>query len=78
METGFVTDLQGEIIPEYFVKNIHVDDNEGPIADITTFAALSSDPVILLDLPKRGQSVRIHAKDSLGLEFFSFKNNNTM
>ncbi len=78
METGFVTDLQGEIIPEYFVKNIHVDDNQGPIADITTFAALSSDPVILLDLPKKGQSVRIHAKDSLGLEFFSFKNNNTM
>ena len=78
METGFVTDIQGEIIPEYFVKNIHVDDDEGPIADITTFAALSSDPVILLDLPKRGQSVRIYAKDSLGLEFFSFKNNNTM
>ena len=78
METGFVTDLQGEIIPEYFVKNIHVDDNEGPIADITTFAALSSDPIILLDLPKKGQSVRIHVKDSLGLEFFSFKNNNTM
>ena len=60
------------------VKNIHVDDNQGPIADITTFAALSSDPVILLDLPKKGQSVRIHAKDSLGLEFFSFKKNNTM
>ena len=78
METGFVTDLQGEIIPEYFVKNIHVDDNEGPIADITTFAALSSDPIILLDLPKKGQSVRIHVKDSLGLEFFSYKENNTM
>ena len=78
METGFVTDLQGEIIPEYFVKNIHVDDNEGPIADITTFAALSSDPIILLDLPKKGQSVQIHVKDSLGLEFFSYKENNTM
>ena len=78
METGFVTDVKGEIIPEYFVKNIHVDDNQGPIADITTFAALSSDPVILLDLPKKGQSVKIQAIDSLGLEFFSFKNNNTM
>lgn len=75
METGFVTDLQGEIIPEYFVKNIHVDDNEGAIADITTFAALSSDPVILLDLPKKGQSVRVHVKDSLGLEFFSYDSN---
>ena len=37
METGFVTDLQGEIIPEYFVKNIHVDDDEGPICRYHNF-----------------------------------------
>ena len=38
METGFVTDLQGEIIPEYYVNKIHVDDNlTGPLADINNF-----------------------------------------
>ena len=78
METGFVLDLDGEVIPEYFIKKIHVDDKDGPIADITTYAALSSDPVILLDLTEKGQSVRVHAMDSRGLEFFSYKNDNTM
>jgi hypothetical protein len=78
METGFVVDVDGEIIPEYFVKTIHVDDRDGPIADIITYAALSSDPVILLDLPEKGQSVRIHVVDSHGLEFFSYKKDTTM
>ena len=71
METGFVVGVDGEIIPEYYVSKIHVDDNTGPIADIATYAALSSDPVILLDLPEKGQSIRVHVKDSQGLEFFS-------
>ena len=75
METGFVVGVDGEIIPEYYVNKIHVDDNNGPIADIATYAALSSDPVILLDLPEKGQSIRVHVKDSQGLEFFS---HNTM
>ena len=78
METGFVVDTEGEIIPEYFIKNIHVDDIDGPIADITTFAALSSDPVLLLDLPEKGQSVRVHVMDSHGLEFFSYKKDISM
>lgn len=78
METGFVTNVDGEIIPEYYVNKIHVDDTDGPIADISTFAALSSDPVILLDLPEKGQSVRVHVKDSHGLEFFSYNKDNTM
>ena len=78
METGFVVDVDGEIIPEYFVKTIHVDDRDGPIADIITYAALSSDPVILLDLPEKGQSVRIHVVDSHGLEFFSYEKDTTM
>ncbi|MBF87185.1 MAG: quinoprotein dehydrogenase-associated SoxYZ-like carrier [Pelagibacterales bacterium] len=75
METGFVVGVDGEVIPEYYVNKIHVDDNNGPIADIATYAALSSDPVILLDLPEKGQSIRVHVKDSQGLEFFS---HNTM
>jgi len=75
METGFVINVDGEIIPEYYVNKIHVDDVNGPIADISTYAALSSDPVILLDLPEKGQSIRVHVKDSQGLEFFS---HNTM
>ena len=78
METGFVTNVDGEIIPEYYVNKIHVDDIDGPIADISTFAALSSDPVILLDLPEKGQSIRVHVKDSHGLEFFSYNKDNTM
>lgn len=78
METGFVVDLEGEVIPEYFIKKIHVDDKDGPIADITTYAALSSDPVILLDLPEKGQSVRVRVMDSHGLEFFSYKKDNSM
>ena len=75
METGFVTNLDGDLIPEYYVNRIHVDDINGPIADIATYAALSSDPVILLDLPEKGQSIRVHVKDSQGLEFFSYNNN---
>tara|TARA_B100000686_G_scaffold54455_1_gene58667 strand:+ start:12746 stop:13636 length:891 start_codon:yes stop_codon:yes gene_type:complete len=75
METGFVINVDGEIIPEYYINRIHVDDINGPIADIATYAALSSDPVILLDLPEKGQSIRVHVKDSHGLEFFS---HNTM
>ena len=74
METGFVVNVDGEIIPEYYVNKIYVDDINGPIADISTYAALSSDPVVLLDLPEKGQSIMVHVKDSQGLEFFSHNN----
>jgi len=43
-----------------------------------TYAALSTDPVILIDLAEKGQSIRAKAKDSHGLEFFSFKNSSIM
>ena len=77
METGFVVDLDGEVIPEYFIKKIHVDDKIHQ-EQIIAYAALSSDPVILLDLPEKGQSVRVHVMDSRGLEFFSYKKDNSM
>ena len=78
MDTGFVTSPEGEIIPEYFISSISVNDAKGPIAELETYAALSSDPVILLDLPEQGQSIRVKVKDTHGLEFFSFKNSNVM
>ena len=55
-----------------------MNDAKGPIAELETYAALSSDPVILLDLPEQGQSIRVKVKDTHGLEFFSFKNSNVM
>ena len=78
MDTGFVSSPEGEMIPEYFIDSIFVDDIDGPIAELETYAALSADPVILIDLPEQGQSIRVKVQDSHGLEFFSIKDSNVM
>ena len=78
MDTGLVSSPAGEIIPEYFINSIFLDDIDGPIAVMETYAALSTDPVILIDLAEKGQSIRAKAKDSHGLEFFSFNNSSIM
>ena len=61
-----------------FINSIFVDDIDGPIAELETYAALSADPVILIDLPEQGQSIRVKVRDSHGLEFFSIKDSNVM
>ena len=69
MDTGFVTGSDGEIVPSYFIDRINFSDENGTIAEIETYAALSTNPVIMLDLPTRGQNIQISARDNRGLEF---------
>lgn len=69
MDTGLAADEAGEIIPAYYVERVAIEDEQGPIADLVTFAALSSDPVFILDMPERQQSLRVTATDSSGLDF---------
>ena len=69
MDTGFVTGGDGEIVPSYFIDRINFNDENGTIAEIETYAALSTNPVIMLDLPTRGQNIQISARDNRGLEF---------
>ena len=53
---------------EEFIENYGRDEN-GTIAIMETYAALSTNPVIMLDLPSRGQNVRINVRDIKGLHF---------
>lgn len=69
MHTGFAATDEGDIVPAYYLDRITIADETGPIADMTTWAALSSDPVFILDLPERQQSIRVSAHDSAGLAF---------
>jgi sulfur-oxidizing protein SoxY len=69
MHTGFAPDEAGEIIPAYYVDTVKVEDDDGPIADLVTWAALSSDPNFFFDLPESRQSVRVTASDTMGLAF---------
>ncbi len=69
MDTGLAMDLDGAIVPAYFVDTVTLADTAGPIADLVTSAAISTDPNFYFDLPDRLQSVRVSASDSKGLTF---------
>ena len=56
-------------MPSYYIDRIDFSDENGSIAEIETYAALSTNPVIMLDLPTRGQHVRINVRDIKGLQF---------
>lgn len=71
MDTGFVEDTNGNAIPAYYIDSITVADERGPIAELVTYAALASDPAFTFDMPDRRQSVRVTARDTLGLAFES-------
>ena len=70
MDTGLVLDSDGNIIPEYYIDRMEFSDEEGLIAIIETFASLSSNPMVMLDLPNKGQNVRINMRDSQGNRFY--------
>ena len=78
MHTGLAADEDGETIPAYYVEKVAIEDEQGPIADLVTWAALSSDPVFTLDMPERQQSVRVSATDSSGLDFEAAQSRPTM
>lgn len=69
MDTGFAPDPDGELVPAYYVDRVTVADAGGPIADLVTWAALSSDPSFFFDLADAQQSVRVTASDTRGLAF---------
>jgi len=69
MDTGFAPGEDGELVPAYYIEKMTVEDEFGPVADMITWAALSSDPSFFFDLPDRRQSVRVHASDTNGLAF---------
>lgn len=69
MDTGFVIADDGGVVPSYYIDRINFSDENGTIAEMETYAALSSNPVIMLDLPTRGQNVRINVRDIKGLQF---------
>lgn len=69
MDTGFVIDNLGQSIPEYYIKNISFADEKGMIANVETSAALSTDPVFLLDLQTSTSNITVNAVDSKGIEY---------
>ena len=69
MDTGLVLDNDGNVIPEYYIDRMEFSDDSGLIAIIETFAALSANPMVMLDLPDRSQNVRINMSDSKGYIF---------
>lgn len=66
MDTGLVLDNDGNVIPEYYIDRMEFSDDGGLIAVIETYAALSANPMVMLDLPEKGQNVRINMSDSRG------------
>ena len=69
MDTGLVLDVDGNVIPEYYIDQMEFSDEDGLIAVIETFASLSTNPMVMLDLPDKGQNVRIDMSDSNGNVF---------
>ena len=61
-----VLDNDGNVIPEYYIDRMEFSDDGGLIAVIETYAALSANPMVMLDLPEKGQNVRINMRDSRG------------
>ena len=41
--------------------------------DPKAWAAMSADPVVLMDMPGRRQNVRVPARDTKGLEFEAYQ-----
>ena len=78
MDTGFVVLDDGDVIPPYYVEKVRIEDEQGPIAEMLTWAAMSQDPVITIDLLEQGQSVRVWGTDSEGLAFEGSENAPTM
>ncbi len=74
MHTGFATNDAGSLIPAFYVDRLEIADDDGPIVDMITWAAMASDPTIILDLPARRQSLRITASDSEGGLFEAYEN----
>lgn len=71
METGFAMEDDGTAIPAYFIRNISVSDDDGPVFDAETRAAMASNPIVTVDMPELKQNVRIEASDSEDLLFDS-------
>lgn len=69
MHTGLATDDAGDVIAAYHIERVVVEDDLGALADMTTWAALSHDPVFHFDLPGRQETVRVTARDTAGLAF---------
>ena len=69
MHTGLAVDDDGEVVAAYYVDRISIEDEQGGLADLTAWAALSHNPVFHFDLPDRQQSVRVTARDTAGLLF---------
>ncbi len=69
MHTGFATDDAGDIIAAYHIERVALEDENGRLADLETWAALSHDPVFHFDLPGKPQSVHVAARDTGGLAF---------
>lgn len=78
MDTGFVVEDDGDVVPPYYVEQVEIADAQGKIADMLTWAAMSQDPVITLDLPEQGQTVQVRARDTQGLAFEGGENASTM
>ncbi len=73
METGFAFTPEGDEIPAYFVERIELADENGPIADLVTNAAVAPDPIFTIDTAGLNQSLQINARDSEGLQFETFR-----
>ena len=73
MDTGFAATEAGEPIPAYYIEWLTIEDEAGPIMDLDTWAAMSADPVVIMDMPGRRQNVRVSARDTKGLEFEAFQ-----
>ncbi|MBL29164.1 MAG: quinoprotein dehydrogenase-associated SoxYZ-like carrier [Rhodospirillaceae bacterium] len=69
MQTGFAVSEDGEYIPAYFLEQMRIGDGDGPVVDIESRAAMAPDPIVTIDVPELGQTIRIQARDSQGLEF---------
>ena len=57
------------MVPASYIEKVTVEDENGPIADLITWAALSSDPSFFFDLPETQESVRVQASDTKGMAF---------
>ena len=69
MDTGFVLGEDGESVPAYYIDRISIHDESGLLVEFDTQAAMSTDPIVTIDVPELKQNIRITAQDSKGLHF---------
>ena len=69
MDTGFVLDEEGESVPAYYIDRISIHDQTGLLVEFDTQAAMSTDPIVTIDVPELQQNIRVTAQDSKGLRF---------